>query len=72
MWPRIGVFIAPVDREAGRYRVRILKGWWAGPGTGGMHATLHDAEMILEVGKATSERALIREALRAVADDLAD
>lgn len=70
MWPRIGVFIRPVDRDAGVYGVRVLKGWWAGPGNGGMHATLHDGEVVLDVGKATSERELIREALRAVADSL--
>lgn len=70
MWPRIGVFVRPIDRSAGVYGVRVLKGWWAGPGTGGMHATLHDGEVVLNVQKCATERELVREALRAIADSL--
>lgn len=64
MWPRIAIFIHPVDRE-GTYRVRIRKGWWGGPGKGGQGAVLGEFEVKL---RATDERERIREALRAAAD----
>lgn len=65
MWPRIAVFIAPLGNASGTYSVRIRKGWWAGPGTGGAGAVLAEFEVEL---RATSERERIREALRAAAD----
>lgn len=65
MWPRIVVFISPIDAARTLYRVRIRKGWWGGPGTGGSGAVLHDFEVEL---RATSENERIREALRAAAD----
>lgn len=67
MWPRLAVFIAPVDKDSGSYRVRVLKGWWGGPGTGGRQAILFEGTTDL---KATSERERIAEALRAAADAL--
>ncbi len=67
MWPRIAVFIAPVDAQAARYRVRVVKGWWAGPGTGGRQSVVFESELTL---RATSERERIAEALRAAADGL--
>lgn len=67
MWPRLAVFIAPIDRESGKYRATLRKGWWAGPGHGGQGAIMH--EMIVEL-RATDERERIREALRLVADAL--
>lgn len=65
MWPRIALFISPVDREAGLYSVRLRKGWWSGPGTGGTGVLL--LELTLEL-RATDERERMREALRATAD----
>lgn len=67
MWPRLAVFIAPVDRESGLYRVTLRKGWWAGPGHGGQGAVLR--EIIVSL-KATDEVERVREALRAAADSL--
>lgn len=66
MWPRLAVFIHPVNHE-GRYRVVIRKGWWKGPGHGSTSAVLAEVEVSL---KATDERERIREALRAAADNL--
>lgn len=65
MWPRIAVFISPSDTASATYRVRIRKGWWGGPGTGGKGATLADFDVQL---RATDERDRIREALRAAAE----
>lgn len=67
MWPRLAVFIAPIDTDAGTYRVRVVKGWWKGPGTGGVQAILFEGSCDL---KSTSERERIAEALRAAADAL--
>lgn len=67
MWPRIAVFIAPTDVGAARYRIRVVKGWWAGPGTGGRQAIVYEAELSL---RSTTERERIAEALRAAADAL--
>lgn len=65
MWPRLAVFIHPTGNQDGEYRIRVLKGWWGGPGTGGRHAVL--GEFVLPL-RATDERERIREALRSAAD----
>lgn len=65
MWPRIAVFIHPTGRADGQYQVRLLKGWWAGPGHGGANRVLADFHLEL---RATDERERLREALRAAAD----
>lgn len=67
MWPRVAVFIHPTGRADGQYLVRVLKGWWAGPGTGGANRVI--GEFHLEL-RATDERERLREALRAAAEML--
>lgn len=67
MWPRLAVFIHPTGKHDGEYAIRVMKGWWAGPGTGGRHSIVFEA--VLEL-KSTSERERIAEALRAAADGL--
>jgi hypothetical protein len=67
VWPRLLVAIHPTGHADGEYRVRLRKGWWAGPGHGGQSAVI--GEFLVEL-RATTERERIAEALRAAADEL--
>lgn len=67
MWPRIAVFIHPTGKEDGQYRVRVLKGWWAGPGTGGANRVLGEFHLDL---RHESEEERLAQALRAAADEI--
>lgn len=67
MWPRLHCFIYPLDSASGLCRVRVIKGWWMGPGHGGRQATIADVEVTI---RSTDDRERMRLALRAAADAL--
>lgn len=41
--PRILTYVAPCPHgEAGTMQVRVVKGWWGGPGVGGRQRCIHE------------------------------
>lgn len=69
MWPRLAVFISPLERGGSVYRVGVRKGWWGGPGRGGESRVVAEYQLELS-SKPTDDLDVIRELLRAAADAL--
>lgn len=60
--PRYAIFVYPVDTAERRYRVRVRKGWWGGPGRGVTGRDILDRTVTLD-GTATEELETVMSAL---------